>query len=139
MSIINPGPIGTLLDTPEQLITWVNDLGGGNALAALETVIANNPTPTFATVTLVSGTPHVNAGAAKQRYFVGITGGTAGTVGITVTDTAGTPVTHTLVPVVAANAVASQVFDVPVPAGWSITVTVSVATINASTVVTTGL
>jgi hypothetical protein len=95
--------------------------------------------PTFAAVTLSSGVAHVNATGLKQVYRVGITGGSAGTVGITITDTAAEPVTHTLVPVVAANAVASQVFDVPVPPGWSITVTTSVATINASSVVTTGL
>jgi hypothetical protein len=137
MSIINPGGIGSGLDTIEQIMTFINDLGGGNGLAPLEQVVANNSAPSFATITLSSGVAHVNATASKQLYFVGITGGTAGTVGITVTDLSST--VHTIIPVVAADAVSSQSFVIPVPAGWSITVTTSVATINANTVVATGL
>lgn len=137
MSIINPGPLGANLDTIEQIMAFIDGLGGGNGLAPLEQVVANNAAPSFATTTLTSGTAHLNATTAKQLYFVGITGGSAGTVGITLTDT--NSVVHTVVPVTAADAVASQSFIIPVPAGWSITVTTSVATIDASTVVATGL
>jgi hypothetical protein len=128
-------------DTAEQIIEFVNGIGGAPAVAPLAAVVADGyGAATFPTaVTLSSGVAHANATALKQKYYVAITGGTAGTVGITVTDTQATPVVHTLVPVVAANAVASQVFEVSVPAGWSITVTVVTATINASSVVTTGL
>jgi hypothetical protein len=139
MSIINPTPIGANLDTFEQLATWVNDLGGGNALAALESVINNAPNaPTFTTVTLTSGTAAQNAGTAKQKYFIGITGGTAGTVKVDISPDNFTT-THNLIPATAANAVASQTLVVDVPAGWYIKVTVSVATIVASSVVATGL
>ena len=139
MSIINPGPLGSNQDTVEQMMAFINGLGGGNALAPLLSLVANAPNaPAFPTaVTLVSGTPSVNASGKKAKYFIGITGGASGTVGVTVTDL--TPTVHTLIPVVAANAVASQQIQVDVPAGWSITVTTSVATINASTVIATGL
>jgi hypothetical protein len=130
--------LGTDVDTIEQITAFVELLGGGPAVAALAAA-AGTTAPVFSTHTFVSGAGYVNATALKQKAYVQITGGTAGTVGITLTDIAGTPVTHTLVAVTAANAVASQVFEIPIPAGWTATVTVSVATIVASSVITAGL
>ena len=138
MSIINPSPLGSNLDTIEQIMAFINDLGGGNALAPLQALVNNAPNaPTFTTVTLTSGTAVQNAGTAKQKYYVGITGGTAGTVKVDIGPTSACA--DNLVPAAAANAVASQVIPVDVPAGWYIKVTVTVATINANTVVATGI
>lgn len=138
MAIINPDPIGENLDTAAQLINWVNDLGGGNALAALEAVINNAPNaPTFSTATLVSGTAQQNTSASKARYYIGITGGSAGTVKVDIGPA--NTVADNLIPATAANAVASQTLAIDVPAGWWIKVTVTVATIVASSVVATGL
>jgi hypothetical protein len=130
--------LGTNVDTIEQITAFVNLLGGGPAVAALAAA-AGTSQPIWTTHTFVSGTPYVNATAVKQTARVQITGGTAGTIGITLTDTQASPVTHTLVPVTAADAVASQDYTIPIPAGWSATVTVSVATIVASSVITSGL
>jgi hypothetical protein len=130
--------LGTDVDTIEQITAFVELVGGGDAVAPLAVVSGATP-PAFSTVTLTSGVAHVNSSGVKQRFNIGITGGTAGTVGVTVTDTAVSPVVHTIIPVVAASAVASQQLVIDVPAGWSITVTVAVATINASSVVTSGV
>lgn len=97
-----------------------------------------NATPTFTTVTLTSGSAHQNAGTTKQKYFIGITGGTAGTVQVDISPDDFTT-THNLIPATAANAVASQTLVIDVPAGWYIKVTVAVATIVASSVVATDL
>lgn len=138
-NITDPNSVlGTDVDTESQIVNFVNLLGGGPAVAALAQA-AGTTAPTFTTHTFVSGTGYVNAAATKAKAYVQITGGSAGTVGITLTDTQASPVTHTLVAVTAANGVASQVFEIPIPAGWTATVTVSVATIVASSVITTGL
>lgn len=140
MSIINTSGWPQDLDTIEQLMYFLNQLGGGNALAPLATVVANGGNaPTFPTpVTLVSGTAQQSPSlTAKVRYFIQITGGTAGTVKVDIG--AANTVTQNLIPATAANAVASQVLVIDVPAGWYIKVTTSVATIVASTVVATGL
>jgi hypothetical protein len=97
-----------------------------------------NATPAFTTVTLTSGSAHQNTGTTKQKYFIGITGGTAGTVQVDISPDDFTT-THNLIPATAANAVASQTLVIDVPAGWYIKVTVSVATIVASSVVATDL
>ena len=94
-------------------------------------------TPTFTTATFVSGTAQQNTAAVKAKYFIGITGGTAGTVKVDVGPTSA--VADNLIPATAANAVASQTLVIDVPAGWYIKVTVSAATIVASSVVATGL
>jgi hypothetical protein len=138
LSIIDPSAIGTNLDTFEQIQSFINQLGGGAALAPLQAIVGATA-PVFSTHTFVSGAGYVNATALKQKAYVQITGGTAGTVGVTLTDTAASPVTHTLIAVVAANAVASQVLEIPIPAGWTATVTTSVAIIAASSVVVAGL
>lgn len=138
-AIIDPDNVlGTDVDTIEQIVSFVNQLGGGPAVAALAAA-AGTSAPTFATVTLSSGVAHVNAADVTETYYVAITGGEAGTVEVQLIDTQESPVTHTIVPATAADAVASQVIPVRVPAGWSIVVTTSVATIVASTVVTTGI
>jgi hypothetical protein len=130
--------LGVDVDTESQIVNFINQLGGGPAVAALAAA-AGTTAPTFTTHTFVSGTGYVNSTALKQKAYVQITGGTAGTVEIQLTSNASSPVTTTLVPATAANGVASQVFEIPIPAGWTATVTVSVATIVASSVITTGL
>ena len=102
-----------------------------------EDYLNRTATPTFGTVTFVSGTAQQNTAAVKAKYFIGITGGTAGTVKIDVGPTSSTA--DNVIPATAANAVASQTLVVDVPAGWFIKVTVAVATIVASSVVATGL
>ncbi len=119
-------------------MAFINDLGGGNALAPLLAVVNNAPNaPTFTTATLVSGTAQQNTSTAKAKYYIGINGGTAGTVKVDIGPTSG--VADNLIPATAANAVASQTLVIDVPAGWYIKVTVTVATIVANTVVATGI
>jgi hypothetical protein len=99
--------------------------------------LANNAAPTFATATFVSGTAQQNAAAVSAKYFIGITGGSAGTVKVDIGPTSA--VADNLIPATAANAVASQTLVIDVPAGWYIKVTVVTATIVAFSVVATGL
>jgi hypothetical protein len=135
--IIDPNNVlGTDVDTTEQIINFINQIGGGPAVAELAAV-AGTTAPVFSTHTFVSGTPYVNSSAVKQTARVQVNGASGGTVGVTLTDTQ--DVTHTLIPVTAADAVATQDFVIPIPPGWSATVTVATATIVASSVITSGL
>ena len=102
-----------------------------------EQYLLDTAAPTFTTATLVSGTAQANAAAVSAKYFIGITGGSAGTVKVDIGPDSS--VAHNLIPATAANAVASQTLVIDVPAGWFIKVTVAVATIVASSVVATGL
>lgn len=87
------------------------------------------------TVTLTSGTAIQNAASAAATYYVGITGGTAGTVKVEMGPTSACAITA--IPAAAGNAVSSYPLPIHVPAGWYVKVTTSVATINANTVVVT--
>ena len=91
--------------------------------------------PTTSTVTLTSGTAVQNTASTGAIYYVGITGGTSGTVSVAIGATSAT--STTVIPATVGNAVASQTLTVQVPTGWYIKVTTSVATINASTVIVT--
>ena len=91
--------------------------------------------PTASTVTLTSGTAVQNTASTGAIYYIGITGGTAGTVSVAIGATSATATT--IIPAVAGNAANSQTLTVKVPTGWYIKVTTSVATINASTVIVT--
>jgi len=86
-------------------------------------------------VTLTSGTAVQNTASTGAIYYIGITGGTAGTVLVAIGATSATATT--IIPAVAGNAANSQTLTVKVPTGWYIKVTTSVATINASTVIVT--
>ncbi len=88
------------------------------------------------TVTLVSGTAVTNANPVWATYYVGITGGAAGTVQVDLSPD-DFVTTHNIVPAAAGNAVSSQTIPVRVPAGWSFKVTTAVATINAASVIVT--
>jgi len=87
------------------------------------------------TVTLTSGTAVQNSAAAAATYYVGITGGTSGTVKVEMGPTSACAITVILA--AAGNAVSSYPLPLHVPAGWYVKVTTSVATINANTVVIT--
>jgi len=102
-----------------------------------EHYLAETAAPTFGTQTFSSGTAVQNTATVSAKYFIGITGGTAGTVKVDIGPT--NSVADNLIPATAANAVASQTLVIDVPAGWYIKVTVAVATIVASSVVATGL
>jgi hypothetical protein len=92
-------------------------------------VTPNQPGIGYSALTLVSGTAYQDPTGRKTTVVIPITGDTAGTVGVAIGPTSG--VAHSVVPVVAANAVASQVLSIPLPANWFIKVTASVATVTA--------
>jgi hypothetical protein len=84
--------------------------------------------PTFSEVAISTGVAIQNTDADHwATYLVQINGGTAGTVEVAVGPT-DVPA-HTIVAATAANAVASQVLTIRVPAKWWFVVTTTVATI----------
>ena len=97
--------------------------GGGSGL-----------TPAFSSPGLVSGTAKQDATGQWSTWYISITGGASGTVGVAIGPTSG--VADSIIPVVANNAVQSQVLVVRLPPSWYIKTTVSVATITGATVVT---
>jgi hypothetical protein len=107
----------TVQDKAEQLL---------NILYAQEN--AATAAPTF-----VSGTAQQDATGNWSTYLISITGASAGTVGVAIGPTSG--VADVVVPVVAANAVASQVISVPLPPSWYIKITVTTATIAGVAVI----
>lgn len=91
-------------------------------------------TPVYSTMTLVSGTGQANPSATKwATIYVGITGGSAGTVKVDIGPTISCA--DNLIPATAANAVASQTLTIRVPPGGFVKVTTVTATIVASSVV----
>ena len=89
---------------------------------------------TVVTETLTSGTAIQNPSSALAFLALGVTGGTAGTVKVDIGPTSACA--NNVFPATAANAVASQNILVPVPAGWYVKVTVTVATIASAVFVT---
>lgn len=92
-------------------------------------VTPNQPGIGYAALTLTSGTAYQDTTGRKTSVVIPWTGGTAGTIGVKIGPVS--PPTHIVLPVVAANAVASGVISVPLPANWYIEATASVAAITA--------
>jgi hypothetical protein len=89
----------------------------------------NTPGAGVAALTLVSGTAYQDTTGKPSTVYVPLTGGSAGTVKVEIGPTSG--VAKLIHPLVAANAVASQLLSIRLPALWFIKVTVSVAAITA--------
>ena len=106
----------SLEDNAEQLL---------NLLYASENPVMTSPT-------LVSGTAQQDATGVWSTWIIAITGGSAGTVGVKIGPDNTTA--DIIVPVVAANAVASQQLSVPLPPNWWIKVTATTASIAGATV-----
>jgi len=85
------------------------------------------------TQTFTSGTAVQNTASTWATYYIGITGGAAGTVSVAIGSTSAA--TTTIIPAATGNAVSSQTVHIRVPSSWWIKVTTSVATINASSVI----
>jgi len=107
---------------------------GSNQVSVVATSVQGG-TVASSTVTLTSGTAVQNTASTSATYYVGITGGTAGTVAVAIGSTSAA--STIIVPATANNAVASQTLSIRVPSNWYIKVTTSIATINASTVIVT--
>lgn len=98
-------------------------------------LLHNSQNPAFSSVALVSGTAVQDATGKNSTWYIPITGGSAGTVKVDIG--IDNTVAHTIIPATAADAVASQVLTVKLPANWWIKVTVAVATISANAQVQT--
>lgn len=80
-------------------------------------------------LTLVSGTPYQDTTGKPSTVYVPITGAGGGTVKVEIGPD--NTVANTIHPLVAANAVASQLLTIRLPANWWIKVTVATASITA--------
>lgn len=99
-------------------------------------MLHNSLNPTVSSVALTSGTAVQDATGKNTTWYIPITGGTAGTLKVEIGPTSG--VANAIVPATAADAVASQLLTIKLPAHWYLKVTVTVATISASAQVVTG-
>lgn len=93
-------------------------------------LLYNSQNPAFSSVALTSGTAVQDATGRNTTWYIPITGGSAGTVKVEIG--IDNTVAHTIIPATAADAVASQVLTIRLPANWWIKVTVAVATIAAN-------
>lgn len=91
-------------------------------------VTKNAPGTPFAALTLVSGTARQDTTGRKTTVLIPITGGSAGTVKVEIGPTSA--VANVAHPLVAANAAASQLLTIPLPALWFIKCTVVTAVIT---------
>lgn len=112
--------------TDEQGISKPKYSQVGRANATLPTANAGD----VKSLTLVSGTAQLETTGRKSKVYVQITGGSSGTVKVDIGPTSA--VAKTLVAATAANAAASQVLTIDLPANWYIKVTVVTATIAAA-------
>ena len=87
--------------------------------------------PGVNTLTVVSGTAQQDASGVWSTIVVGITGASAGTVHVEIGPT--NAVADSVIPVVAANAVASQQVSFRLPPGWWFKVTATTASIANAT------
>ena len=108
---------------------------GQDAAEQLLALLNNNISPAISSVALSSGTAVQDATGRTTTWTIPITGGTAGTVKVEIGPT--NAVATTYIALVAANAVASQVLTVKLPATYWIKVTVATATIAGNATVIT--
>lgn len=99
-------------------------------------MLHNSLNPAVSSVALTSGTAVQDATGKPSTWYIPITGGSAGTLEVQIGPSSA--VANTIVPATAADAVASQLLTIKLPANWWIKVTVSVATISANAQVVTG-
>jgi hypothetical protein len=99
-------------------------------------MLHNSQNPAVSSVALVSGTAVQDATGKNTTWYIPITGGSAGTLAVAIGPTSG--VANVIVPATAADAVASQLLTIKLPANWFIKVTVAVASISANAQVVTG-
>lgn len=99
-------------------------------------MLHNSQNPTVSSVALTSGTAVQDATGKSSTWYIPITGGSAGTLAVAIG--VDNTVAHVIVPATAADAVASQLLTIKLPANWWIKVTVTVATISANAQVVTG-